>query len=77
MERVHGGWTMPDDAPHRSDDPPRPEQPFGERNAHKSRKTIVGLALMMLLSFLFYEFNGHTSHQTVNTSVSHDASSSH
>jgi hypothetical protein len=68
---------MPDDAPHRSDDPPRPEQPFGERNAHKSRKTIVGLALMMLLSFLFYEFNGHTSHQTVNTSVSHDASSSH
>jgi hypothetical protein len=36
-----------------------PAQPnFGVRNKHKPTKTIIGIALLLLLSVVLYEING-------------------
>lgn len=31
---------------------------FGVRNKHKPTKTIIGIALLLVLSFVLYEING-------------------
>jgi hypothetical protein len=73
MERFHRSWMMADGAPDRSKDGFRMYQPFGKRNAHKASKTIVGLALIILLNFVLYEFRGHAVHDPVITTASQDA----
>ena len=36
-----------------------PAQPsFGVRNKHKPTKTIIGIALLLVLSFVLYQING-------------------
>jgi hypothetical protein len=51
--------TPIDQPPTRGSAGSAPAQPsFGVRNKHKPTKTIIGIALLLVLSFLLYEING-------------------
>lgn len=39
----------------------RPTRDFGARHDHKPTKAIVGVAILIVLSFVFYELGGKTA----------------